>query len=421
MAVNDHSRPSKHTGKMGKKSRRKPTIHRDDKGPYVWENYFVRGKQKRQKRRVTVIDGKIIDDPDEWLLSNADDILLHQIERWDLAGRRELDDQKPESERIMKPPPRILPLTIHELESAFEFLAEAGPMFDDGPHSAFLDLTTGAVVSPDPEEDEEDLWGDENLLALPRDLYEGLSYGALDEFVHALPDDPLRRELAKAIRGKGAFRRFKDIVFGGGNVELKHRWQWFETCRKRERIVDWLRSCNIEPEWNRDIFEAPPLPDKRADLLLAVLDFVRAARALTGVRRIALLGSLTTSKPIPKDVDLLVEVEDSMALDHLARFKRKLLGKTMQTGDGCGAEVFLCNPYGEYLGRICSWKQCAPGIRQSCLAQHCGQRQYLYDDLQSVRLDSSVVAEPPLELWPRLVARVELPDDVREVLVEPLR
>ena len=265
-------------------------------------------------------------------------------------------------------------------------------------------------------------WTTKTTSILPDDLFEDLSdYGALEEFVDSLPDDPLREQLAQAIRGKGAFRRFKDIVFGGGNVELRHRWDWFETRRKRERIVDWLRAHNIEPDWGRDIFEAPPLPDKRGDLLRAVLAFVLDARKLPGVRRVALLGSLATPKAIPKDVDLLVEVDDDMPLDKLARLKRRLLGKTLQTGDSCGADVFLCNPRHAYLGRVCSWKTCAPGIRQACHAQHCGRRHYLYDDLQNVRLDPSLVAEPPLELWPEIIARTELPDDVREDLVAGLR
>ncbi len=71
--------------------------------------------------------------------------------------------------------------------------------------------------------------------------------------------------IAGAIRGKGAFGRFKNIVFGGRNVELKHQWSWFETRRKRERIEDWLRSCQIEPQWTCDIFAPPPLPDRRDD------------------------------------------------------------------------------------------------------------------------------------------------------------
>lgn len=339
---------------------KKTKLHTDDQGHYVWENFFVRGKQRRTKRRVTVIGGKVIDDPDAWLLANADDAFLHQIERWDLIDRR------------------------------------------------------------GDEEETDALFADGNHLVLPADLFEGLFYGALDEFVDSLADDPQRGKLAQAIRGKGAFRRFKDIVFGGGDAGLKHCWLWFETRRKRERIVEWLRDENIEPEWGRDILEASPLPDKRADLLRAVLTFVRDARRLPGVRRIALLGSLTTPKAIPKDVDLLVELADDMPLDPLARLSRQLLGKTMQTGDGCGADVFLCNPQGEYLGRICSWKTCCPGIRQGCQAQHCGRRGFLSDDLQAVRLDPPLIAAPPLELWPEVVVRTGIPDDVREELVAAL-
>lgn len=396
---------------------KKTKCHTDDQGHYVWENFFVRGKQRRTKRRVTVIDGKVIDDPDAWLLANADDAFFHQIERWDLIDQR---GDEEETQTTMKPSPRSLRLEIETLEAAFESLAASGSMFDGEPYFSFLDLTTGEVVTTEDEEETDALFADGNHHVLPADLFVGLFYGALDEFVDSLADDPQRGKLAQAIRGKGAFRRFKDIVFGGGDAGLKHRWLWFETRRKRERIVEWLRDENIEPEWGRDILEAPPLPDKRADLLRAVLTFVRDARALPGVRRIALLGSLTTPKAIPKDVDLLVEVADDMPLDPLARLKRQLLGKTMQTGDGCGADVFLCNPQGEYLGRICSWKTCCPGIRQGCQAQHCGRRGFLSDDLQAVRLDPPLIAAPPLELWPEVVVRTGIPDDVREELVAAL-
>jgi hypothetical protein len=195
---------------------------------------------------------------------------------------------------------RKLKLRIIEIESAFDWLADTAHIgFDDGPSVAFLDLTTGEIRSPEDEEEAEDCFGDENLLPLPEDLFEDMRWGLLDRFVATLPEDATRDRLARAIQGKGAFRRFKEIVFGDGNVELKHRWQWFETRQKRERIVEWLRDENIEPEWDCDIFAEPPLPDKRADLLHAVRDFVGKARALPGVRRIALLGSLATPKAIP--------------------------------------------------------------------------------------------------------------------------
>ena len=82
---------------MSRKKKKKPKIQSDEQGHFVWETYFVRGKQKRRKERVTVIDGKIVDDLDEWLLVNADDIYLHQIERWDLIERRRLDQTSPDT------------------------------------------------------------------------------------------------------------------------------------------------------------------------------------------------------------------------------------------------------------------------------------------------------------------------------------
>ncbi len=184
--------------------------------------------------------------------------------------------------------------------------------------------------------------------------------------------------------------------------------------------MEWLEDEGIEPTWGEDIFEPPARADKRPDLLRAVLQFVRDTREIDGVRRIALLGSLATEKAIPKDVDLLVEIADDAPLGELARRKRQLLGKTMQTGDSCGADVFLCNPAGEYLGRVCGYKQCAPGIRASCEAQHCGQREFLCDDLQNMKLEAKVIAEPPLEMWPDVVARADLPKDVQAILIERL-
>ena len=175
----------------------------------------------------------------------------------------------------------------------------------------------------------------------------------MKSFVGSLDPGSVRDELTRAISGRGAFRNFKNIVFGGGDVALKHNWHWFETRSQREWIEEWLEDNGIEPKWDRDIFEPPSLPDKRPELLQAVLDFVRDAQNVRGVRRIALLGSLTTDKHIPKDVDLLIEIEDDddIPLGPLAKRKRQLDGKTMQTGDGCGADVFLCNPEGAYLGR----------------------------------------------------------------------
>src|SRR6266496_668037 len=107
--------------------------------------------------------------------------------------------------------------------------------------------------------------------------------------------------------------------------------------------------------------------------------FSRAARRLPGVIRIALLGSLTTGKSDPKDVDLLLTVADGADLVPLATLGRKLRGRAQSLNRG--ADIFLADPAATYLGRICPWRDCRPGLRLRCDALHCGRRAHLHDDL----------------------------------------
>ena len=157
----------------------------------------------------------------------------------------------------------------------------------------------------------------------------------------------------------------------------------------------------------------------RAHLLAAVAAFVHAARDLDGITGIALLGSLVTAKPDPKDADLLVAAADDLDLTALAALARRLQGRAQQRN--AGADVFLATPRGSYLGRICPWRECRPGLRLRCDALHCGRRPYLHDDLGAIRLPAALLAAPPIELWPRVAARVPVPADVEATLLAPLR
>ena len=103
----------------------------------------------------------------------------------------------------------------------------------------------------------------------------------------------------------------------------------------------------------------------------------------------------------------------------LATLGRKLSGHAQSFNRG--GEVFLTDEQHRYLGRTCPWKQCGPGIRALCDAFHCGQRPYLHDDLGDIMLPETLISEPPLELWPEVVARVPLPDDVTERVTRPLQ
>jgi hypothetical protein len=154
----------------------------------------------------------------------------------------------------------------------------------------------------------------------------------------------------------------------------------------------------------------------RPKLLEEVLNFVRAASQCQGVLRIALVGSLTTPKPLPKDADVLVTIADGLDLGPLAAIGRRLKGKAQQIN--LGADIFLANAGGEYLGRICHYRECRP--RALCHAQHCGRREHLNDDLHVVTLSAGLIAAPPLELWPVVHRRMVLPDDVEELLLAKL-
>ncbi len=161
------------------------------------------------------------------------------------------------------------------------------------------------------------------------------------------------------------------------------------------------------------------VPEPRAPLLQAVLQFVRTARTIEGVLRIALVGSLATPKPLPKDADVLVTIEDGLDLGQLATAGRRLKGTAQQMN--LGADIFLADVRGDYIGRICGYRECHP--RVACRARSCGmrgQRDHLKDDLDIVTLSRELIASPPADLWPAIRRRASLPGDVEELLLVPL-
>lgn len=156
--------------------------------------------------------------------------------------------------------------------------------------------------------------------------------------------------------------------------------------------------------------------EPRRPLLLAVFAFVRAARDCPVVQRISLLGSILTAKAIPKDVDVLVTIDAAMDLTRLAHSGRRLMGQAQTIN--LGADIFLADTTGRYLGRICHYRECHP--RVLCRAQHCGLRDHLNDDLHIVTLSQELIASPPLELWPKVIRRLSVPTDVEEILLNKL-
>ena len=77
----------------------------------------------------------------------------------------------------------------------------------------------------------------------PDDSYQ--DYNDMDHFIATLDDDQLQDRLWRAIRGRGAFRRFKDLVARHPDVE--EQWYAYTDARARERLLRWLDAHDIEP------------------------------------------------------------------------------------------------------------------------------------------------------------------------------
>lgn len=81
-------------------------------------------------------------------------------------------------------------------------------------------------------------------LAIPQaDSYEG--YNDMEAFIFTIEDSRLQDRLWQAIRGRGAFRRFKDTL--ARYPRERNRWFEFKDKLMEQRVLDWLASEGIEP------------------------------------------------------------------------------------------------------------------------------------------------------------------------------
>lgn len=131
--------------------------------------------------------------------------------------------------------------------------------------TAYLDLETGECMwlydsilgavedgtEPDLEHDcePEDLQRAAVVLANPARFRELPSQHDIDEwnimvrFIESLDDSHAAGHLARAIRGTGAFRRFKDEVIRFG---VQKQWFAFKENALAESAVDWLQDNSVE-------------------------------------------------------------------------------------------------------------------------------------------------------------------------------
>lgn len=130
-------------------------------------------------------------------------------------------------------------------------ILDAIEMADDN-YTYFLDLETGdsvfladeLITGLDNEELEDEI--EENLeryLRLPT-KFEIHEYHIMEEFIWTLKGERADK-LDCAIRGRGAFRRFKDLV---DRMEISQQWYDFQAEYYRKLAIDWCQEHGLEYE-----------------------------------------------------------------------------------------------------------------------------------------------------------------------------
>ncbi len=81
------------------------------------------------------------------------------------------------------------------------------------------------------------------FIEIPRmDSHEG--YRDMQDFIATVTDPYLQRLLEVAIMGRGAFRRFKDVLLD--YPRERERWFAFRDERMEQRVLDWLADHDLE-------------------------------------------------------------------------------------------------------------------------------------------------------------------------------
>jgi hypothetical protein len=84
---------------------------------------------------------------------------------------------------------------------------------------------------------------DERYLRIP-ERQSLTAYKSMADFTETVKDPFLKKELLNALNGKGAFRRFKDILID--YPKERKRWHGYNAKAMKKEIIEWLRSIGVE-------------------------------------------------------------------------------------------------------------------------------------------------------------------------------
>lgn len=141
---------------------------------------------------------------------------------------------------------RPVPVDLDDLVTCLD----TPPEFDEG---WMLELSTGRLWPSDPmtmigEEEPADFDDPEAFTAV-MGLGPSVGYGDMRDFIATVTDEHLAEQLAVAIDGKGAFRRFKDTLYD--DAEWREAWMLFSSERWLARARWWLADAGLRPSTER--------------------------------------------------------------------------------------------------------------------------------------------------------------------------
>ena len=114
----------------------------------------------------------------------------------------------------------------------------------------FLDLETGEILFLSDYMDDEETSELKDRIEEDSDRYERIpkaesreGYEDMVDFIATVDNERLAELLEVAINGKGAFRRFKDVLLN--YPEERERWFQFKGERMEERALEWLDDIDV--------------------------------------------------------------------------------------------------------------------------------------------------------------------------------
>lgn len=171
------------------------------------------------------------------------------------------------------------------------------------------------------------------------------SYEDLADFTALVRDPRARDLLERAIAGRGAFRRFKDVL--SEFPDLRAAWFKFHDARLQRRAIEWLRDEDLITEAEADRAIAAR-PDPHPPEIQGPFDAQGIARAVADdlkalygerLRQVILYGSWARGDARPdSDIDLLIvldRVDDRWQERHVMSellYKHSLANDTVVSG-----------------------------------------------------------------------------------------